>query len=42
MEGILEKLKQSLRELNGKIETSGEQLAFDTLKKIESQSQRLK
>ena len=31
IEGILDKLKQSIKELNGKIETSGEQLVFETL-----------
>ena len=37
MEGILDKLKQSIRELNGKTENSGEQLALNTLQKIASQ-----
>ena len=34
MEGIQDKLIQSLRELKGKTETSGEKLAFSTLEKI--------
>ena len=41
IEGIQNKLKQSIKELNGKIETSGEQLAFDTLQKLESQWKKL-
>ena len=41
IEGIQDKLKQSIRELNGKTETLGEQLAFTTLQKIQSQPQNL-
>ena len=41
MEGILDKLKQSIRELNGKTETMGEQLALSTLQAIASQPQKL-
>ena len=37
MEGILNTIKKSIKELKGKIETSGEELAYRTLKKIASQ-----
>ena len=41
MEGILDKLMQSIRDLNGKTETRGENLALKTLQKIASQPQKL-
>ena len=41
MEGIQDKIKQSIRELKGKVENSGEKLAFSTLEKLTSQSNKL-
>ena len=42
MEGIQDKLKQTIRDLKGKTETSGEKLAFSTLEKLSSQIEKLK
>lgn len=41
MEGILIKINKSIRELNGKTETRGEELALSTLQKIASKPELL-